>query len=169
MPEPSDPAFVINCPECDMGGEFDDTSAASHFYSKHREHTGHEPEWERADLDVSLANYTHWNVFCDVCAETWSFSSDSEADAFMDEHATYTDHEATGITTESGTRVADVGDLKEVVTEFESATADGMPESLLFTLTDDLEISQSQLSSKIEKLKQLGEIYEPATGHLRTT
>lgn len=168
MPEASDPAFVLNCPDCDLNREFDELSDASRFYTKHREHTGHEPEWERANLGVDITENTQWNVFCDKCAKTWEFNSKSEAETFTEEHATYTDHQATGITTEDRTRISG-NNLKELIGEFETATADGMPEGFIYAFTSDLELSDSQINTKLDELKQKGEIYEPSTGHLRTT
>ncbi|GAA5048775.1 hypothetical protein ACFFQF_20320 [Haladaptatus pallidirubidus] len=168
MSENSEPAFVINCPECDMDGEFEDVSAASLFYSKHREHTSHEPEWERADLAVNLAERTQWSVFCDECAETWEFSSESEVEVFMAEHATYTDHEATEIVTDEKTTVA-TDDLIELIREFDNVTPDGIPEALIYAVTGDLGLSKRQINAKVDELKQNGEVYEPSTGHLRAT
>lgn len=44
--------FVAVCPDCDVDKRSNDANEAVAFYRRHHSLTGHDIEWERADLDV---------------------------------------------------------------------------------------------------------------------
>lgn len=44
--------FVVVCPDCDVRKRADEPNEAVAFYRRHHSLTGHDIEWERADLDV---------------------------------------------------------------------------------------------------------------------
>ncbi len=45
-------AFVVTCPNCGVHKRSTDPNEAVSFYRRHHSVTGHDIEWERADLDV---------------------------------------------------------------------------------------------------------------------
>jgi len=55
--------------------------------------------------------------------------------------------------------------IKEIETEYE----DGAPVDEVLSRAGEAGIDESKVEHEIEKLRQRGEVYEPATGHLRTT
>ncbi|MFB6362284.1 MAG: AAA family ATPase, partial [Halobacteriales archaeon] len=55
--------------------------------------------------------------------------------------------------------------IKEIETEYE----EGAPVDEVLSRAGEAGIDESKVEHEIEKLRQRGEVYEPATGHLRTT
>lgn len=43
--------LVVTCPDCAVRKPIDDVNEAVAFYRRHRAITGHDVEWERAELD----------------------------------------------------------------------------------------------------------------------
>ncbi|SEO82875.1 hypothetical protein SAMN04487948_105360 [Halogranum amylolyticum] len=49
--EQSETPFVVTCPDCEVSKSVDRPNGAIEFARRHHSLTGHEVEWERADLD----------------------------------------------------------------------------------------------------------------------
>lgn len=43
--------LVVTCPECEVQRGIDDVNEAVAYYRRHHSLTGHDIEWERADID----------------------------------------------------------------------------------------------------------------------
>ncbi|WP_458190542.1 hypothetical protein [Haladaptatus sp. NG-WS-4] len=89
-------AYSVECTECEMYEDADDYSSLHEFAQKHADHTGHDIRWTQGSTmpDVSVLESTDYHLRCETCDASWSFDSQSAADAYQAEHAEYTDHEA---------------------------------------------------------------------------
>lgn len=171
MPD-DDPRFVVDCPDCSMSEETDDMRQAMTFSSKHKEHTGHDAEWVKADFgeefDIDLS--TVWWVQCDHCENAWQFDSESHAEGFYHDHTLYTDHHAKG-PIESTRKTADTDDVRKFIREYcdHDGLEHGIPLPLLFKTLSEKGVEHSEISQQVDQLKSRGEIYEPRVGYLRAT
>jgi len=59
--------------------------------------------------------------------------------------------------------------LRELIDEIEEEYEEGAPVEVVVERADEVGMDASKAEHEIEKLKQRGEVYEPATDHLRTT
>ncbi|WP_375137274.1 MULTISPECIES: hypothetical protein [Halostella] len=59
--------------------------------------------------------------------------------------------------------------FKALIQDIEEEHDEGAPVEVLRERANEVGVSSSQIDAMIEKLKQLGEVYEPRTDHLRTT
>jgi len=62
-----------------------------------------------------------------------------------------------------------IRNLKELIGEIEEEYEEGAPVEVVMDRADEIGMDGSKAEHEIEKLKQKGEVYEPATDHLRTT
>ena len=62
-----------------------------------------------------------------------------------------------------------IKNLKQLIADIEEDYEEGAPVDEVLTRADDIGMEQSKAEHEIDKLKQKGEVYEPATDHLRTT
>jgi replicative DNA helicase Mcm len=62
-----------------------------------------------------------------------------------------------------------IRNLKELIGEVEEDYEEGAPVEVVMERADEIGMDASKAEHEIEKLKQKGEVYEPATDHLRTT
>ena len=59
--------------------------------------------------------------------------------------------------------------IKELIEDVESEFDEGAPVDEILARAEEIDMDRSKAEHEIEKLKQQGEVYEPSTGHLRTT
>ena len=59
--------------------------------------------------------------------------------------------------------------IKELIEDVESEFDEGAPVDEILARAEEIDMDRSKAEHEIEKLKQKGEVYEPSTGHLRTT
>ncbi len=59
--------------------------------------------------------------------------------------------------------------IRSLIREIETEYEEGAPIEEVVRRAGEAGIDESKVEHEIEKLRQRGEVYEPATGHLRTT
>ncbi|MFW6384178.1 MAG: LAGLIDADG family homing endonuclease [Halodesulfurarchaeum sp.] len=59
--------------------------------------------------------------------------------------------------------------IKELIEDVEAEFDEGAPVEEILARAEEVDMDRSKAEHEIEKLKQQGEVYEPSTGHLRTT
>jgi ribosomal protein S27E len=151
--------FRVACPDCEVDHEtrtYDDSAA---FVAKHREHTGHLMEWERAEFGLGLGPNPAWALTCETCSETWTFEGEGEALAFKQEHTEYTDHEIDDDPTREGSTVAEDATVVDIIDDLSEHFDDGVPEPLVIAHSDG---DAATVRREIQKLKRQGTVFEPS-------
>ena len=113
--------------------------------------------------------FSEWEVTCNECDDTWTFVTEDEAIEFYNEHSKFTDHEANNIS-ELEEEHKELKNLKRLiwVLQRKGNFEEGVPMGVVYDHLNDLGVDKAWASREIEQLKQIGEIYEPSTDHLRS-
>lgn len=174
MSQTDSPRFIADCPACEIDASGDDYDEVMRAVSKHEEHTGHQMKLQKFDFDFDLGEFEAWSVRCETCENEWSFDTEEEAEQHIREHSTWTDHEIENdpqqeeyVWFENSEQRH--GNIKQVIATLESHHEEGAPEEMVAQVLTDEGMDHSKIRSEIEKLRKKGEVYEPRTGHLRTT
>lgn len=116
-----------------------------------------------------------WRLSCKTCDEVWKFDDVDAAEKFKEEHGEVTDHEIARKPEEfqsslnlDGSRLTD-NIIKDAIIKIEREYEDGAPIQAVCAVLVESGVELSDVLDQIENLRVKGEVYEPKSGHLRTT
>lgn len=156
--------FRAECPDCDVDVERSEFDESAEFVKKHREHTGHRMEWTRAEFGMGLRPETAWELTCATCEETWTFASETEALAYRQEHAEYTDHEIESDPEHRGVLEAEDRSITDLIGDLSEHFDGGVPEPLVYAHAGG---DRETVRGEIRKLKRQGTVFEPSPFRLQ--
>jgi hypothetical protein len=168
------PPFKLDCPDCRVVKEFSGFEEARKFADKHRRHTDHKMDWERVEFDQLIPTEVKWRLACEECDKEWEFDNAGNAEQFRKEHGEVTDHEIDDgpeeieVNVIDGDTMSDAG-LKEVIARIEEEYEEGAPLKAVYGVVTANGVELSDAQEQVESLRVKGEVYEPKSGHLRTT
>lgn len=168
-------SFNVGCPECNVTYEADRFREADQFAKKHEEHTAHEMEWTRAEVDFDLDTYREWRLTCHTCDRTWNFMREWAAREFQEEHAEYTDHSISnspqprsGSLPKLNVDSADEEALRFLISKLEDYYEEGAYVEAIYAHVGDDPAGYVQARQGLEQLKRKGEVYQPVQHFYRT-
>lgn len=145
-----------------MDCETDALDEAVTFAVKHHKHTGHEVDWERADLESELpeSDCTQWSFECHECGRQSQFPTESKAEAFRREHEKYSNHGDS--TVEEADPVVDLDDVRELLDYCfdHSETVQIVPKEAVLTALEQNGETKRSMEKKLANLEQESDLYE---------
>lgn len=170
--------FKVSCTDCELGEEAAEFDPVAEFAQNHKKHTDHDVEWLAADFDVNLSLPTKWELHCQTCDKDWEFNSEEKAQAFKQDHAEYTDHSINTPPSKKELAVSEIAtdpspkttkETQDLIESLESHFEEGVPEQAIYGVFRCDPSEMAKMKTRIDELKQKGDVYEPSRNRLRTT
>ncbi|WP_049972702.1 hypothetical protein [Haladaptatus cibarius] len=149
----------LECRTCDETWSFDSFEAAETFRSEHAEYTDHEAN--------GTTETTVWTGHCNRCGISQTFLERESVETWCDDHRSQSNCSDKDLSSLS--RRDQIKNFKQLIQELEDEYDHGAPIPFVVLSAEEQGWSQIKAQQEVDNLKQKGEVYEPARGHLRTT